>query len=168
MDAIKEHEVVLWLRFVDDILLFFKDISKSTELLEYLNSKHPNIKFTEEKETIAETETHELPFLDVLVSRNSETGIQTSVYRKKTFTGTYLHWTSLTPRDYKIGLINCLLDRAYRICSTEQALFVTHIINGHFTHLSEVQLRCFRCSYSDNYAYNIWYEKLFVHTIFGF
>jgi hypothetical protein len=122
MDAIKEHGVVLWLRFVDDILLFFKDISKSTELLEYLNSKHPNIKFTEEKETIAETETHELPFLDVLVSRNSETGIQTSVYRKKTFTGTYLHWTSLTPRDYKIGLINCLLDRAYRICSTEQAL----------------------------------------------
>ena len=46
------------------------------------------------------------------------------MYRKKTFTGTYLHWSSLSPRDYKIGLINCLLDRAYRICSTEQALKV--------------------------------------------
>jgi hypothetical protein len=122
MELIKEHGVVLWLRFVDDILLFFKDISKSTELLANLNNKHPNIKFTEERETLAESESHELPFLDVLVTRNVDNGIQTDVYRKKTFTGTYLHWTSLSPRDYKIGLINCLLDRAYRICSTEQAL----------------------------------------------
>jgi hypothetical protein len=122
MELIKEHGVVLWLRFVDDILLFFKDISKSTELLANLNNKHPNIKFTEERETLAESESYELPFLDVLVTRNVDNGIQTDVYRKKTFTGTYLHWTSLSPRDYKIGLINCLLDRAYRICSTEQAL----------------------------------------------
>ena len=122
MELIKEHGVVLWLRFVDDILLFFKDISKSTELLTSLNNKHPNIKFTEEKEAKVANESYELPFLDVLVTRNVENGIQTSVYRKKTFTGTYLHWTSLSPRDYKIGLINCLLDRAYRICSTEQAL----------------------------------------------
>jgi hypothetical protein len=28
----------------------------------------------------------------------------------------------LAPRDYKIGLINCLLDRAHRICSTEESL----------------------------------------------
>jgi hypothetical protein len=52
MELIKEHGVVLWLRFVNDILLFFKDTSKSTELLANLNKKHPNIKFTEERETL--------------------------------------------------------------------------------------------------------------------
>ncbi len=91
MELLKEHGVVLWLRFVDDILLFFKDISKSTELLANLNNKHPNIKFTEERETLAENESYELPFLDVLVTRNVNNGIQTDVYRKKTFYGTYLH-----------------------------------------------------------------------------
>lgn len=124
MKTIEEHGVVLWLRFVDDILLFIKDISNSAKLLEFLNSRHPNIKFTEEKEILLPNGASELPFLDVLVTRNDEDGVQTSVYRKKTFTGTYLHWSSLSPRDYKIGLINCLLDRAYRICSTEQALKV--------------------------------------------
>ena len=39
------------------------------------------------------------------------------MYHKKTFTGTYLNWTSLTDRKYKIGLIYCLLDRIWKICS---------------------------------------------------
>ena len=29
----------------------------------------------------------------------------------------YLNWTSLTDRKYKIGLIYCLLDRIWKICS---------------------------------------------------
>jgi hypothetical protein len=122
MNEIKEYGVVCWLRFVDDIILFFEDISKSEELLKVLNNKHPNIKFTEEREKVIDNTKSEIPFLDVLVTRDTEKGLQTSVYRKKTFTGTYLHWNSLAPRDYKIGLINCLLDRAHRICSTEESL----------------------------------------------
>ena len=39
------------------------------------------------------------------------------MYRKPTFTGVYLHWDSLTSRKYKIGLIKCLLNRIWRICS---------------------------------------------------
>ena len=88
----------------------------------YTYNKHPNIKFTEEREKVIDNTKSEIPFLDVLVTRDTEKGLQTSVYRKKTFTGTYLHWNSLAPRDYKIGLINCLLDRAHRICSTEESL----------------------------------------------
>jgi hypothetical protein len=57
-----------------------------------------------------------------LVIRDNEKGLQTSVYRKKTFTGTYLHWDSLTPREYKIGLINCLINRAHKICSNDDEL----------------------------------------------
>ena len=43
----------------------------------------------------------------------------TTLYHKPTFTGVYLNWTSLTSRKYKIGLIKCLLDRIWKICSEE-------------------------------------------------
>ena len=46
-----------------------------------------------------------------------ETGFLTDVYRKKTFTGCYLHWNSLTTKQYKTGLIKCLLDRSCKISS---------------------------------------------------
>ena len=39
------------------------------------------------------------------------------MYRKPTLIGVYLHWDSLTSRKYKIGLIKCLLNRIWRICS---------------------------------------------------
>jgi hypothetical protein len=79
-----------------------------------LNSKHPNIKFTFEKEN-----NNQLPFLDITVVRNRMKFI-TTLYRKKTFTGVHLNWTSLTSRKYKIGLIQCLLDRVWRICTEEK------------------------------------------------
>ena len=44
----------------------------------------------------------------------------TTIYHKKTFTGVYLNWTSLTSRKYKIALIKCLLNRILRICSEEK------------------------------------------------
>jgi hypothetical protein len=59
--------------------------------------------------------------LDVLVASNSD-GFQTSVYRKKSLTGTYLNWNSGTSRDYKIGLIKCSVNRAYKISSNKEAL----------------------------------------------
>jgi hypothetical protein len=79
-----------------------------------MNTWHPNLKFTIEHE-----EKGKLPFLDTLVERKVNKYI-TTVYRKKTFTGVYLNWTSLTSKKYKIGLIRCLADRAWKICS-EQA-----------------------------------------------
>jgi len=41
-------------------------------------------------------------------------------YHKKTFTGVYLNWTSLTAKRYKIRLIKCLTKRVLRICTTEE------------------------------------------------
>lgn len=57
-----------------------------------------------------------------MFTNNKTSGFATTIYRKKTFTGTYLHWNSLLPRNYKIGLINCLVDRARKICSSNEAL----------------------------------------------
>ena len=58
-----------------------------------------------------------LPFLNAKVLRKDKLGFITSIYRKKTFTGVYLNWNSLTSRRYKTGLIKCLLNRSWRICS---------------------------------------------------
>ena len=62
-------------RFMDDILCIFKNQNEATEFLNYLNERHPNIKFTDEKENL-----NKLPFL------NENVMFQTSVFRKTTFT----------------------------------------------------------------------------------
>ena len=77
------------------------------EILNMLNKLHKSIKFTAEFE-----DQNNISFLDVRVKRESE-GFITDVYRKQTFSGTYLHWNSLTTSQYKINLIKCLLDRSF-------------------------------------------------------
>ena len=41
----------------------------------------------------------------------------TSVYRKKTFTGQYMHWASFSPTQRKVNLVHTLTLRALSICS---------------------------------------------------
>ena len=79
--------------------------------LNYLNSEHPNIKFTCENEA-----ENQLNFLDVSVHRK-DYKFETSVYRKPTFTGLGLRYDSFVPKSYKINLISCLIHRAYEISS---------------------------------------------------
>ena len=71
------------------------------------------------KFTIEHEENGKLPFLDTCVKR-SIWKYGTTIYHKKTFTGVYLNWTSLTARKYKIGLIHCLLNRIQAICSEQE------------------------------------------------
>ena len=58
-----------------------------------------------------------LPFLDVLVKNEGWT-FTTLVYRKKTSIGFFTQYSSFTPFSYKIGLINCLIHRAFKISSS--------------------------------------------------
>jgi hypothetical protein len=69
--------------------------------------------------TIEKEDKNSLPFLDTRVIRNIDK-YETTIYHKKTFTGVYLNWKSLTARKYKIGLINCLLNRIWRICTNQK------------------------------------------------
>ena len=69
----------------------FKNEIDTENFFQYLNSKHPNIKFTMEKET-----TKCLPFLNVLVKNGGRT-FTTSVYRKKTAIGFFTQYNSFTP-----------------------------------------------------------------------
>ena len=112
-------KVLYYRRYVDDIICCFRNSNDARLFFEYLNSCHPNIKFTMETE-----ERGQLPFLDVLLSKQSVSDRQgsfiTSVYRKKTFTGLLTNYFSFTPFKYKLGLIKTLIDRAYKINNTTQ------------------------------------------------
>ena len=79
----------------------------------YINSRHPNIRFTMEKKAH-----HKLPFLDVVVDNNNPNSFLTRAYRKKTFTGLLTNYFSFTLYSYKVGLIRTLVDRAYKINNT--------------------------------------------------
>ncbi|CAH3185349.1 unnamed protein product, partial [Porites evermanni] len=60
----------------------------------YINSQHPNIRFTMEREV-----DNKLAFLDIL----------------KTFTGLLINYFSFTSFSYKMGLVRTLVDRLYKI-----------------------------------------------------
>jgi len=64
-----------------------------------------------------ETEVNKsIPFLDVLISTSGDGTFKTSVFRKNTFIGLFLNFTSFTPNSYKLGLVKTLIDRVYKIC----------------------------------------------------
>ena len=106
-------------RYVDDTFAVFKNAEQCQLFLSYLNKQHSNIKFTLEME-----KNGSLPFLDVLVQRNGAQ-LATSVYRKPTFTGLGMKFTSCLPSFYKVNLIKTLVHRAYAISSSFSFLTMT-------------------------------------------
>ena len=64
----------------------------------------------------------------MVLKRKTDGGLTTNIYRKKTFTGDYPNWKSLTSKSYKLGLITCLLDRAWKFCS-DLDLFHIEVLN---------------------------------------
>ena len=99
-------------RYVNDIFSVFNNSSEAKGLFNYINTRHPNIKFT------METEVNKIiPFLDVLID-NSQNILKTSTYHQSTYSSLLLNYTRFTSRFYKIVLIKCLIDRAYKINNT--------------------------------------------------
>ena len=92
---------------------FFNSDRDATIFFDYINSRHPNIKFTMEKQF-----NHKLPFLDVLIDNHDPSSSLTRIYRKKTFTGLLTNYFSFTSYSYKVGLIKTLVDRTYKINNT--------------------------------------------------
>ena len=98
-------------RYIDDIFVLFFSPDHADKFREYLSSKHPNIKFSIEKE-----EDSCLPFVDVNIFRENDK-FATNDYRKKTFSGVYINFKSFIPETNKIGLIKSLLFRCFSLCS---------------------------------------------------
>ena len=107
----------------------FSDLSQPTQVLETLckwyllwpchvrhqrispthnNSIEPHIQFTVEIETAGQ-----LPFLDLLLRREEDGSISTSIYRRKpTHTGKYLDVSSHHPQAHKAAVVCTLMSRA--------------------------------------------------------
>ena len=109
-----EECVSLWYRYVDDTFTFIKKGCVDT-VLEKLNSFHPSIKFTFEKESDGS-----IAFLDVKVIKKSDGSFETDIHRKPTDTNVYVNWNAYAPKVWKTGTLKGLIRRAFTICSTEE------------------------------------------------
>ena len=92
----------------------------------------PNIKFTAETTKADES----MPFLDTLVTPQSDGSLATTVYRKPTHTNQYLQWDSHHAITNKYSIISSLLHRAKHICSNQ------HLLEEEQTHIQRALSLC--------------------------
>ena len=98
METLRTLGVQTWFSYVDDIFATSNSRQQATNVIQFLNDQHPNIRFTIEEEV-----DNKLPFLDTLVIR-SNNSYTTILYRKKTFTGVFLTDIVLHHEDTKLDL----------------------------------------------------------------
>ena len=101
-----------YLRYVDEVLAAIDNEQDSLNFLNVLNNRHPNIKFTIEKQI-----NHSIAFLDVFISGINNQNLTLQTYYKSTYTGLLLNFKSFTSFSYKISLIKCLIGRSFKICN---------------------------------------------------
>ena len=99
-----------YLRYVDCILVAFDNEQDSLNFLDFLNKRHPNIKFMIEKQI-----SHSIAFLDVFISSINNQNIAFQTYHKSTYTGLLLNFKGFRSLSYKISLIKCLIDKSFKI-----------------------------------------------------
>ena len=110
----KEFKPVFYRRYVDDIFVLFSSSNHLEPFKNYMNSRHQNINFTSDEESI-----NTMSFLDVKITRENDK-FTTTVYRKPTFSGVFTNFESFIPTYMKRGLIFSLLYRSFSICSDFQ------------------------------------------------
>ena len=99
-------------RYVDDIFVMFLCQSHLKDFVNYMNTKHPNIKFTSEFE-----QNDIFSFLDVKITCSNNQSIR-SVFCKATFSAAFTYFKSFMPVMYKFDLVHTLLHRSFSICSS--------------------------------------------------
>ena len=102
-------------RYVDDTLVTMPNTESATDFLQVLNNVHPSLSFTMELEHDGS-----IPFLGTVLTRCDDT-LTTEVYRKPTDTGLLLYFQSHVDSRYKKGLVNTMVNRAYRLSSTKES-----------------------------------------------
>ena len=110
----KDENVILWLRFLDDIMgLYTGPPDELMRFVENLNEVHPTIKFT------LEHSEESVNFLDTTV--HLENGkLWMDLYSEPKDSHSYLHYTSAHPVQCKKSLPYSQLLRVRRICSRQQ------------------------------------------------
>jgi len=108
----KNPDVIV--KYVDNLFCTFSHKNHLINYFQCISNIHPNIHFSKELEI-----NNQLPYLDILVSKVNNK-FETMIFRKNTNTGLYTKWNSLCPFKYKRNLVQCLLSRAYKICTSWQ------------------------------------------------
>nr|VZI13129.1 unnamed protein product [Spirometra erinaceieuropaei] len=111
----EEYKPKFWARYVEDTFVII-DQDKINYYAEVLNSIIPDLQFTMEEEV-----EDKLPFLDVLVCRQTNGELATSVYRKPTNTLQILSYNSNHPPQHKRSCVCTLYRRVETHCSTPAA-----------------------------------------------
>ena len=96
---------MFFFKLTHDILAAFEKEQDSWNFLNFLNNKHPNIKFTIEKQV-----NHSIAFLDVFISGIDNQTLTFEMYHKTTYTRVLLNFKSFTFSSYKISLIKCFIN----------------------------------------------------------
>ena len=86
LDEYNLNKPRFYLKYVDDILGAFDNEQDPLIFLNLLNSRHPNIKFTIEKQN-----NHSIAFFDVFISGINNQSLTLQTYHKSTYTGLLLH-----------------------------------------------------------------------------
>ena len=102
----------IYRRYADDIFVTFNSYEQLKKFVEYMNTKHPNIKFTFEHE-----HNNSFSFLDVKICRENNK-LTTSVYKNPTFSGVFTNFKSFIPTVYKFDLVCTLLHCCFNITSS--------------------------------------------------
>ncbi|BHF65157.1 hypothetical protein SprV_0200816600 [Sparganum proliferum] len=110
-EVFETYRPKFWARYVDDTFVIIKREMVQT-FHNVLNSVSPDIQFTMEAES-----NNELPFLDVLVHRNPNGHLKTTVYRKAANTRQILSYHSKHPLSHKRSCVRTLYKRADTHCS---------------------------------------------------
>ena len=89
----------IYRRYVDDIFVTFNSHEQLKEFVEYMNTKHPNIKFT-----LEHGHNNTFSLLDIKICcENSK--LKTYVHRKPTFSGVFTNFESFIPTVQKFGFV---------------------------------------------------------------
>ena len=107
-------EPKLFLRYADDCLALFRGEDEAERFLLKLNSIHPSIQFTIEKQ-----EDNRINFLDMTVYHENKT-LHTKWHVKPTNTFVYSHFNSASPASYKQNAIRALYIRSQKLTTDSE------------------------------------------------
>jgi predicted GIY-YIG superfamily endonuclease len=112
----RSHEVELYTRYVDDILIIYKETEKDEKekMMKLFNDHHSHLTFTNEYE-----ENKKISFLDLTVLRR-ENKLEFDIYRKPTQTNTTINNKSIHPNSHKFAAFRSMIYRAHKIPLSEE------------------------------------------------
>ncbi|CAF1451867.1 unnamed protein product [Adineta steineri] len=119
MDELYANGVEYYRRFVDDTFIITKKDANEKKIQAILNSFDEAVQFTYEPASKID---HSICFLDVKITPQSKkthslSWFETNIYRKDTFTGSILKYSSFVPLEYKQNAISSMVYRATQLCS---------------------------------------------------